>query len=248
MSNVIPFDFNRHKVRVINKDGEPWFVAKDVAEILGYARPRDAIKQHCKKAQDVGVMQFTAPIQNNDLQEFRSRYGIEPNAKIIPEPDVYRLIMRSRLPAAEAFEELVVGKILPTIRKTGQYGGFHVPQSLPDALQLAADQAREIETLKPNAEALERLEASEGSQIPRVAAKALGMPERKFFHWLYAHNWAFRQGKTLQGYAEKIKAGYLEHEMRVFTIPQTGEERSCVQLKITPKGMARLAQIFGRAA
>jgi Rha family phage regulatory protein len=123
---------------------------------------------------------------------------------------------------------------------------FQVPQSFGEALRLAADQAEQIETMRPKVEALDRLEASEGSQVPRVAAKALGIPERKFFQWLHANNWAFRQGKTWQGYSEKIKQGYLEHETSTYTVHETGDERTKVQLKITPKGMARLAQIFAK--
>lgn len=123
-------------------------------------------------------------------------------------------------------------------------GAFQVPQSFGEALRLAADQAEQIETMKPKVIAMDRLEASEGSQLPRVAAKAMNVPERQFFRALYAKGWAFKQGKTWQGYSEKIKAGYLEHEPHTYTVPETGEEKTKVQLKITPKGMARLAQIF----
>lgn len=125
-------------------------------------------------------------------------------------------------------------------------GGFQVPQSFGDALRLAADQAEQIEAMKPKVEALCRLEASDGAVVPRVAAKVLGMPERKFFRWLHAHNWAFRQGKSWQGYSEKIKQGYLEHDTHTYTVPETGDERTNIQMKITPKGMARLAQIFSK--
>lgn len=123
-------------------------------------------------------------------------------------------------------------------------GGFFIPRSMGEALRLAADQAEQIDAMRPKVEAMDRLEGSEGSQLPRIAAKALGVQERKFFRWLHAHNWAFRQGKTWQGYSEKIKQGYLEHVPHTYIIPETGEERTKVQLKITPKGIARLAQIF----
>ncbi|MBY0138375.1 Rha family transcriptional regulator [Paracoccus yeei] len=103
-----------------------------------------------------------------------------------------------------------------------------------------------VAAMSPKAEAFEVLEASEGSQLPRVVAKTFSVPERKFFRWLHANSWAFRQGKTWQGYSEKIKQGYLEHEPHTYTVPETGEERTKVQLKITPKGIARLAQIFAK--
>jgi anti-repressor protein len=91
---------------VIERDGEPWFVAKDVAELLGYAQPADAIRVHCK-----GVDETQTPSLQGGLQR----------TEIIPERDVYRLIMRSKLPNAEQFEEWVVGTVLPSIRKHGGY-------------------------------------------------------------------------------------------------------------------------------
>lgn len=92
-------------VRTIVKDGEVWFVANDVGEILGYKNPQEAIREHCK-----GVSEMLTPTA-----------GGTQKIKIIPERDVYRLIMRSRLPVAERFEEWFVSEVLHSIRKTGSY-------------------------------------------------------------------------------------------------------------------------------
>ena len=106
-SNIAPFDFNGMNVRtVIDDAGEPMFNGKDVCDALGYANAADAMAQHCK-----GVAK-RYPLQTA---------GGKQMAVFIPERDLYRLVMRSRLPAAEAFEEWVVGTVLPSIRKTGQY-------------------------------------------------------------------------------------------------------------------------------
>ncbi|ABK98742.1 BRO-N domain-containing protein [Pelobacter propionicus] len=99
------FCFEDAAVRTIERNGEPWFVGKDVAEILGYAAPRNAIRDFCK-----GGIKSMLPT-GGGLQEMT----------IIPERDLYRLIMRSKLPAAERFEEWVVAEVLPAIRKTGFY-------------------------------------------------------------------------------------------------------------------------------
>lgn len=106
MSNVIPFSFDQHPVRVVELDGQPWFVAKDVAIVLGYADTAKAVKAHCKAYRQAGV--GVSPT-------------LDPQANIIPERDVYRLIFKSKLPAAEQFEEWVVAEVLPSIRKTGRY-------------------------------------------------------------------------------------------------------------------------------
>ena len=106
MNEMQVFNFEEHEVRTIIKDGEPWFVAKDVAEVLGYQDKKSAIKQHCKKV--------------NKIKGGDSPFGIV-DINIIPESDLYRLIMRSNLPSAERFQDWVMDVVLPTIRKTGSY-------------------------------------------------------------------------------------------------------------------------------
>lgn len=102
-TSVIPFDFDGGAIRVITDElGDPWFVARDVADALGYAKPENAISRHCKAA-------TTTPKQGGGFMT------------VIPERDVYRLVMRSKLVGAERFEEWVVGEVLPSIRKTGKF-------------------------------------------------------------------------------------------------------------------------------
>ena len=92
-------------LRTIEEDGKIMFVASDVAKMLGYTRPADAITAHCK-----GSVKRRLPT-NGGVQE----------TKVIPEGDVYRLITHSKLPAAEKFESWVFDEVLPSIRKTGSY-------------------------------------------------------------------------------------------------------------------------------
>ena len=102
-SSVIPFDFDGAAIRVItDKLGDPWFIARDVADALGYSKPENAVARHCKAA-------TTTPKQGGGFMT------------IIPERDLYRLVMKSKLQAAEKFEEWVVGQVLPSIRKTGTF-------------------------------------------------------------------------------------------------------------------------------
>lgn len=117
MSDVIPFDFKGMEVRVTEKDGDPWFVAKDVAGALGYINTSKAVNTHCKA---VG----TCPTEMG---------GQVRHIQIIPERDVYRLVMKSQLPSAEEFEEWVVGEVLPSIRKTGSYSS-NQPVSMEEIL------------------------------------------------------------------------------------------------------------------
>lgn len=112
---LISFAFQSSaSVRIVTIDGEPWFVAKDIAAVLGYSNTKQAVIDHCKRAKslkDIGVANRD-PQQNQEL---------DPQTKLIPEPDVYRLITRSKLPSAEAFESWLFETVLPSIRKTGGY-------------------------------------------------------------------------------------------------------------------------------
>ena len=107
MSNDINiFAFDSQAVRVAMVNGEPWFVGKDVALVLGYVNPADAVSKHCK-----GVAK-RYPLQTA---------GGTQEVRIISEPDMLRLIVGSKLPAAERFERWVFEEVLPSIRKTGSY-------------------------------------------------------------------------------------------------------------------------------
>lgn len=119
--NMIPFEFRGNEIRVVTDDqGEPWFIAKDVADLLEYIDTDQAVRAHCKAAK-------TCPVEMT---------GQARNVKVIPERDLYRLVMRSKMPAAEAFEEWVVGEVLPSIRKTG---GYQRPMSQAQLIAASAN-------------------------------------------------------------------------------------------------------------
>ena len=93
------------QVRTVEINGKPYFVANDVAKALGYVETAKAIRTHCK-----GVSEMDIP----------SKGGIQC-MKIIPEGDIYRLIVRSKLPSAERFEKWVFDEVIPSIRTNGGY-------------------------------------------------------------------------------------------------------------------------------
>ena len=103
-SAPIPFDFNNHAVRVILRGGEPWFVAKDVCDALGYKNTSDAIATHL-----------------DDDERYSQSLERGGNQAIINESGLYALVLRSRKPQARKFARWVTGEVLPSIRKTGQY-------------------------------------------------------------------------------------------------------------------------------
>lgn len=125
MSNLIPFQFESYSLRVITGDnGEPLFVGKDLCEALGYSNPNDAMKQHCR-----GVAK-RYPIVDS--------LGRTQEARVLTEPDMYRLIAGSQLPAAQRFEAWVFDEVLPSIRKTGSYTKSE-PAAKPSLIQPAKE-------------------------------------------------------------------------------------------------------------
>ncbi|MFG1448128.1 BRO-N domain-containing protein [Xylella fastidiosa] len=114
MNAITPFQFESQAVRtVVDDHGEVWFVGKDVADVLGYTNHNKALGDHCR-----GVPKRYPLQTSGGVQEIR----------IISEPDMLRLIVSSKLPAAERFERWVFEEVLPTLRKTGTYS---TPGALP---------------------------------------------------------------------------------------------------------------------
>ncbi len=107
------------QVRVVMRDGEPWFVASDVAKALGYTNPSRSVHDHCKYAE---LFRTTHEV----VLEINPRGEL-----IIPESDVYALIFRSNLPKAEAFRDWVCREVLPSIRKAGSYSVEDVEVAKP---------------------------------------------------------------------------------------------------------------------
>lgn len=93
------------KIRTVKKNDVVYFAGSDVAKALGYAIPHKAVQTHCK-----GVLKWNIPTDSGNQ-----------DVLFITEGDVYRLIMKSKLPSAERFESWVMDEVLPSIRKNGGY-------------------------------------------------------------------------------------------------------------------------------
>lgn len=183
------FNFEGFDVRVVLIDGEPWFSARDVAEGLGYSNPQKAVRDHCKSPRPVGV---------NDS------FTLGPSANIIPERDVYRLVMRSKLPQAERFEEWVVSEVLPSIRKTGGYTAPAQPADLSklEILQMAleSEKARVLLTVQVEAQAkkIDHLENlfKEGMSHVQFCKGLNGVNVMQVGHFLEGRNWLYNESKS----------------------------------------------------
>lgn len=153
MSNIIPFNNSEFSVRVVLINGEEWFVGKDAADQLNYADASNAMKQHCR-----GVAKYH-PIPDS--------LGRLQDTRIISEPDLFRLVMGSNLPAAERFERWVLEEVLPTLRRTGSYSSPAVKPA-PKPTSVLPGPAREFRA----AHGIAKLIGLKGNQATLAANKA----------------------------------------------------------------------------
>lgn len=128
------FAFHDHSVRVIMRDGDPWFVAKDVCDALAYSNSRGALADHLDH-DEKGVANADTP-------------GGQQQMQIINESGLYALVLRSRKPEARKFAKWVTGEVLPTIRKTG---GYAKPAAEADRTRAAFDAATQAAAFVQNA-------------------------------------------------------------------------------------------------
>lgn len=147
------FKFDNHDLTsFLDESNEPWILAKDVCEILGYANVSQAISDNCRPK---GTHTMSTPIS-----------GGYRDMLYINEGNLYRLILKSTLPAAKQFEELVMDEILPSIRKKGFYES-------PAYVQMKADAAKAKRLAKRNEELADRNEYLEGKAAPHKDDKVL---------------------------------------------------------------------------
>ena len=129
-----------------------------------------------------------------------------------------------------------------------------IPQTLPEALRLAADLAEkaaqteaQLAVVQPKAKALDRISGAEGSRCITDSAKVLGIAPRKLFARLSEWKWIYRRvgAAGWGGYQDRIHSGHLEHRVTVVD-RQDGSEKAVAQVLVTPKGLAKLAELLSR--
>lgn len=234
---------------IINEDGKLFFVASDVAKALGYAVPQKAVIDHCKHCSKM---------------EHPTNKGTYIN--IIPESDVYRLTMKSKLPNAEQFQDWVCEDVLTSIRKTGQYSvqkKYPIPRTFSEALRLAADQQEEIEEQRKMIEAkdakiakdkpkvifAEAVSTSQRSCLIAELAKILkqngvNIGQNRLFEWMRKHGYLCSKGQYYNQPTQRAQ------ELGLFEIKQTtinkpdGSILVSTTTKVTGKGQIYFVNKF----
>lgn len=190
------------QVRTFDKDGEPWFVGKDVAIILGYERTADAIRAHVDE-DDKGVGEIQTP-------------GGKQKIVIINESGLYSLVLSSKLPTAKKFKHWVTSEVLPAIRKTGGYIAnaetmtdaeimskalLIAKQTIESREQRIHSLEAETERMKPKEIFADAVSASNSSILIGDLAKILHgngikIGRGRLFAWMREHGFLIKQKGT----------------------------------------------------
>lgn len=189
------FNFHGRTVRTVTVNDTPYFVGKDVADILGYSKPRNAIALHVDEddALKWGVM---------------DELGRKQETTIINESGLYSLILSSRLPQAKEFKRWVTSEVLPTIRKNGMFATDELLDN-PDFAIATLQRLKEereakklleakIEADRPKVLFAEAVSASHTSILVGELAKLLkqngiDMGANRLFNWLRAHGYLIKR-------------------------------------------------------
>ena len=206
MSSLITFEnMEFGKLTVMEKDGEFFFIGKEVAEKLGYARGRKAVLDH-------------VDAEDRDEVPFQDAIGRMQKTSIINESGLYSLILSSKLPQAKDFKRWVTTEVLPSIRKNGGYIKNQEKMSNEEILanavilanNLIAEKEKIIEDLEPKAKYFDELVNNHLLTNFRNTAKELHIPQKVFIQFLIDKELIYRDKKNrLLPYARNNK-GYFE--------------------------------------
>lgn len=251
MEEIKLFKFEGNEVRTLKINDEPYFVGKDVAEILGYSNTRKALQDHVDLE------------DKKDGVTIRDSIGRSQRPTIITESGLYSLILSSKMPNAKRFKRWVTSEVLPAIRKHGAYmtdekafDVVHNKDGLADLLQQAADQLKskdiQIEEMKPKARFADSVTASKSTILIGELAKIIrgngvDIGANRLFRWMREHgylinrkgsDWNMPTQRAMNQGLFKIKETTINHSDGTTSISKT--------TKVTGKGQQYFVNMFLR--
>ena len=227
------------EIRTVEVSNKPYFVGSDVAKVLGYKEPHKAISRHCK-----GGIKRTI-LTNGGNQELI----------VIPEGDVYRLIIKSKLPSAERFESWIMDEILPQIRKTGGY--IPIKEEEPNEVFLAravqvanetikkkdeiiASQKKRIESLEETEKDWKLLMDCKGTFSINEIAHFIGIGEYKLFARMREIGILFKNENNDNVVYEKPV-----HKGKFICVPAVAPDGTAhLQTRVYPEGISYITKLL----
>lgn len=234
------------EIRTITINNEPWFVGKDITNILGYQNGSRDINRHVDE-DDRGSTEMVSPS------------GVQKTT-IINESGLYSLILSSKLPTAKKFKHWVTSEVLPTIRKHGAYmtdekafDVLHNAGGLADLLQQAAEQLKQkdvqIERMKPKALFADAVASSKNSILigelsKIIKANGYDIGQRRLFSWMRDNGYLMKSGEAYNQPTQKsMDLGLMEIKKSTINNPD-GSIRTTTTTKITGKGQVYFVNKF----
>lgn len=232
MSNLPQiFNYQEKQVRTVVKDGEPWFVAKDVCEVLEITDTWSAVSRLSEKMKGTDTI---------------STLGGNQEMNIISEAGVYKIVFTSRKPEAEKFTDWVTSEVLPSIRKTGVYIAPTIDSKM--LYQIAAqleDKEKQIALLKPKAEFFDAVADSKDAIDIGTASKVLniGIGRNRLFEILRQEGILMQNNQPYQKY---VDAGYFRVIEQKFNKPD-GSTSINIKTLVYQKGLAYIKKVVEMA-
>ena len=239
---------NFGEIRVAEVNGEPWFCAKDITNILGYANGKDALAKHCK----------SDGVAKRDLIDKLNR---KQSYSFINENNLYRLIMRSKTEFAEKFQDWVCGEVLPSIRKHGVYATptkveeiLNNPDSFIKILQALKEERTKKEIAEnqlklqaPKVEYYDKVLTSENTYTTSQIAKELGIGAPTLNQKLKELRVQYKQNGSWLLYYQYQNKGYTKSQTLTFK-DKDGKPITKLNFKWTEKGREFIHKLLNKAA
>ncbi|WP_339521766.1 phage antirepressor KilAC domain-containing protein [Pseudomonas sp. EA_35y_Pfl2_R111] len=219
--------------------------SREIAELVGSRH--DKVKQSIDRLVDRSVI-TQPPVGDESYRDGSGRLVVTK---------VYQVTKRdSFVVVAQLCPEFTAALVDRWQALEQQAASPSVPQTLPEALRLAADLAEQNTHLQlvlneqaPKVEALARIADSRGTLCLTDAAKHLGVQRKCLLQWLQDNRWIYRRAGSAHwlGFDPRLQQGVLEHKVTVLGTEDDGAQRLASQVRVTPKGLAQLAENLGRA-
>lgn len=246
MNETQLFNFKGQQVRTVTINNEPYFVGKDVADILGYQNQSRDINRH---------------VDEEDRQNYQNgSLASNRGMTVINESGLYSLILGSKLPTAKEFKHWVTSEVLPSIRKHGAYmtdkkafDVVHNANGLADLLQQAADQLKakdiQIAEMKPKALFADAVSTSNSSILIGQLAKILrqngvSIGQNRLFAWMRKHGYLGTRGSNRNVPTQRsMELGLFKAKETVIN-HSDGHTTVNITTKVTGKGQQYFIQKF----
>lgn len=244
MNELQNFNFEGNEVRTVLINDEPYFVGKDIADVLGYLNTRDALSKHVDEE------------DKNSVAIHDGNKG-NPNQVVINESGMYSLVLSSKLPNAKKFKRWVTNEVLPSIRKHGAYmTDEKIEEALlnPDTIISLATQLKEeregrliaeqqVKEFQPKVSYYDKVLSNDALMTISLIAKDYGMSGAGMNKLLHELGVQYRQGGTWLLYAKYQRTGWTHSETKM--VPRKdGTEKAVLNTKWTQKGRLGLYELL----